>query len=50
MDRKTLGLGIALTYPEYAFAGETPLVIMQSRGLVERAGRGGRSELRWQSC
>jgi hypothetical protein len=40
MDRKILGLGIALAYPQYAFAAEAPLVIAQGRNLVERAGRG----------
>jgi len=39
MDRRTLGLAIALTYPERAFAGESPLIVEQSRHLVERAGR-----------
>lgn len=39
MDRRTLGLAIALTYPERAFAGESPLIVEHSRHLVERAGR-----------
>ena len=40
MDRKVLGLAIALAYPQYAFAGEDEEVIEHSRDLVTRAGRG----------
>jgi hypothetical protein len=38
MDGRTLGLSIALAYPEYAFAAEDPAVIEQSRSLIDRAG------------
>jgi len=40
MDRKILGLAIALAYPASAFAGEGEEVIARSRALVTRAGRG----------
>lgn len=40
MDRKILGLAMALAYPQYAFAGEDDEVIADSRALVTRAGRG----------
>ena len=40
MDRRTLALGIALAYPEYAFTAENPVVIEQSRNLIERARHG----------
>jgi hypothetical protein len=40
MDRKVLGLAMALAYPQYAFAGEDDEVIADSRALVARAGRG----------
>jgi hypothetical protein len=40
MDRKVLGLAMALAYPKYAFIGESDEVIARSRALVTRAGRG----------
>lgn len=40
MNRRTLALGIALAYPEYAFAGEPFRAVTESREIIDRAGRG----------
>jgi hypothetical protein len=40
MDRKTLGLGIALGYPEEAFKGLPTSVLERSADLVRRVGSG----------
>jgi hypothetical protein len=40
MDRKILGLAIALAYPKYAFSGVGDEVIARSRALVSRAVNG----------
>ncbi len=37
MDRKTMGLAIALAYPSYAFFGEPPFLIEEARELVTGA-------------
>jgi hypothetical protein len=40
MDRKILGLAMALAYPKYAFVGEDDGVVAHSRTLVFRARSG----------
>ena len=40
MDSRTLGLGIALTYPTDAFYDDEGELVAQCQALLERAGRG----------
>jgi len=40
LNRRILGLSIALAYPEHAFAGTPSPVVGHSADLVRRAGRG----------
>jgi hypothetical protein len=40
MDSRTLGLGIAITYPTDAFSGDEGELMARCRALFERAGKG----------